>query len=94
MKRDFHVMNIPKLPVYTAEDGIERIKNFFGKLNEWKNIDELIPSKFKSSKKFKSTGKAGIFAGSLELVKEGNIKIKQNKLFDNLYIRENNEERK
>ena len=91
MTRDFQIMNIPKLPVFSTEDGIERIKNFFGKLKEWKNIDELIPSKFKSSKNFKNTGKAGIFSGSLELVKEGNIKIKQNKLFDNLYIRENNE---
>ena len=25
-------MNIPKLPVFTTEDGIKRIKEFFGKL--------------------------------------------------------------
>ena len=36
----------------------------------------------------KKTGKAGIFAGSLELVKEGNLTIKQNKLFDDVYIKE------
>ena len=94
MTKDFQVMNIPKLPVYTTEEGIERIKNFFGKLNDWKNIDDLIPSNFKSSKTFKRTGKAGIFAGSLELVKEGNIKIKQDKLFENLYIKETNDQRK
>ena len=94
MSRDFQVMNIPKLPVYTTEEGIERIRNFFGKLNDWKNIDDLIPSNFKSSKTFKRTGKAGIFAGSLELVKEGNIKIKQDKLFENLYIKETNDQRK
>ena len=40
-------------------------------------------------KKLKRTGKAGIFAGSLELVKEGNLKIKQEKLFDEIYIKEN-----
>ena len=89
MTRDFQVMNIPKLPVYTTEDGIERIRGFFGNLNEWKNIDELIPLKFKKDKTFKRTGMAGIFAGSLELVKEGNIKMKQKNLFDNLYIKEN-----
>jgi len=32
MTRDFHIMNIPKLPVFTTEDGIKRIKQFFGKL--------------------------------------------------------------
>ena len=43
----------------------------------------------KKVKKYKSTGKAGIFAGSLELVKEGNLKIKQKNLFDDIYIKEN-----
>ena len=66
-----------------------RIKNFFGELIDWKNLDDLIPKNFKLGKKFKKTGKAGIFAGSLELVKEGNLKIKQNKLFDDIYIRKN-----
>ena len=89
MTKDFQKINIPKLPVFTAEDGIKTIKDFFGKLIDWKNLDDLIPDKFKSGKKFKGTGKAGIFAGSLELVKEGNIKIKQDKLFDDIYIKEN-----
>ena len=89
MTRDFQRINIPKLPVFTSEDAIFVIKKFFGKLVKWKNIDELIPKNFKTSKILKRTGKAGIFAGSLELVKEGNITIKQNKYFDNIYIREN-----
>ena len=37
----------------------------------------------------KTTGKAGIFAGSLELVKEGNISIKQSNLFKDIFIKEN-----
>ena len=89
MTKDFQRINIPKLPVFTTEDGIQTIKNFFGKLINWKNLYDLIPNNFKSEKKFKRTGKAGIFAGSLELVKEGDLKIKQDKLFDNIYIKEN-----
>ena len=89
MTKDFHRINIPKLPVFTTEDGIKTIKNFFGKLSEWKNINDLIPLKFKSKLNSKKTGKAGIFAGSLELVKEGNIVIRQDKLYDKIYIREN-----
>ena len=54
-----------------------------------KNIDDLIPKTFITKKKYKKTGKAGIFAGSLELVKEGNIKIKQDTLFGDLFVREN-----
>merc|ERR1711966_576985 len=77
MTKDFQKMNIPRLPVFTAEDGIKTIKGFFGKLVKWRNLEELIPKNFKLEKGYKRTGKAGIFAGSLELVKEGNLKIKQ-----------------
>ena len=89
MSRDFKVMNIPKLPVFTTEEGINRIKEFFGKLDEWKNIDELLPKNFSESKNLKRSSKAGIFSGSLELAKEGNISIKQNNLFDDIYIKQN-----
>ena len=88
MTKDFQRMNIPKLPVFTTEDGIKRIREFFGKLIDWKNINDLIPQNFKDGKKYKKTGKAGIFAGSLELVKEGNLTIKQENLFDEIYVKE------
>ena len=88
MTKDFQRMSIPKLPVFTTEDGIKRIKEFFGKLIEWKNLNDLIPQSFKKGNKNKKTGKAGIFAGSLELVKEGNLSIKQENLFDEIYIKE------
>ena len=89
--RDFQKINIPKLPVFTTEDGIKTIREFFGKLIDWKKLDELIPSNFRNNLKYKSTGKAGIFAGSLELVKEGNLTIKQKNLFDDIYVKETND---
>ena len=91
MTKDFQIINIPKLPVFTTEDGIKTIKDYFGKLIDWKNLDELIPENFRKVSKYKRTGKAGIFAGSLELVKEGNLKMKQNNLFDDIYIKEVND---
>ena len=89
MTKNFQKMNIPKLAVFTTEEGIKRIKEFFGKLYDWKNINELVPLYFASSKNLKRTGKAGILSGTLELVKEGNISIKQKKLFDDIFIKEN-----
>ena len=89
MKKDFQRINIPKLPVLSTEDGINRIRDFFGKLIDWKNLQELVPKKFSSTKNLKRTGTAGIFAGSLELAKEGEILIKQNKLFEDIFIKEN-----
>ena len=87
--KDFQKINIPKLPVFTMEEGIKRIKELKNQLKDWIKLNDLIPHIFKNNKKMKKTGKAGIFAGSLELVKEGNIKIKQEKMFGEIYIRNN-----
>ena len=88
MTKDFQTMNIPRLPVLTTEEGIKTIKNLFGSLKDWKNIHDIIPKDFFSSSSLKKTGLSGIFAGSLELAKEGNISIKQNNLFEDIYIKE------
>ena len=88
MTKDFQKINIPRLPVFTMEEGIKRIKDFIGKLEDWKKIDELVPISFTKSIKLKKSGMAGLFAGALELVKEENISIKQSKLFDTLYIKQ------
>ena len=88
MKKDFQKINIPKLPVLTSEDGIKRIKEYFGKLLEWKKLNDLLPDSFSKEKNQRRSGIAGLFAGSLELTKEGNLSIKQKKLFDDIYIKE------
>ena len=87
--KDFQKINIPKLPVFTTEDGITRIKEFIGKLDDWKNLNDLLPINFSTSKNLKKSGQAGILAGSLELAKEGIVSIKQNNLFEDIYIKEN-----
>ena len=88
MTKDFQKMNISRLPVLTTEEGIKTIRDFLGKLSDWKKLDDLIPDNFRNNSKYKRTGKAGIFAGSLELVKEGNLRIKQEELFSDIYVRE------
>ena len=89
MTKDFQRINIPKLPVFSTEEGIKTIKDFFDQLIDWRKLDDFIPQNFKKNSKFRRTGKAGIFAGSLELVKEGNLKMKQSNLFGDIYIKEN-----
>ena len=88
MKKDFMRINIPRLPLLSTEEGIKRIRTFFGKLSDWKNLSELIPKEFNESRILKKSGLASIFSGSLELSKEGNIEIKQNTLFDSIFIRQ------
>tara|TARA_B100000886_G_scaffold211725_1_gene146642 strand:- start:778 stop:1512 length:735 start_codon:yes stop_codon:yes gene_type:complete len=86
MQKTFQNISIPKLPVFSTEEGIKQIKNNLDKINEWKNIFELIPEFYRTNK-MKRTGIAGIFAASLELTKEGLTKVSQNKIFKNLMIK-------
>ena len=85
-QKTFQNISIPKLPVLTTEEGIKQIKNNLDKIEEWRNIVELIPN-FYLKNKMKRTGIAGIFAASLELVKEGVVKVNQTKIFEKLMIK-------
>ena len=86
MQKSFQTINIPKLSVLTTEEGIKQIQSSLNLLEDWKNIDELIPN-FYSNKKMKKTGLAGIFAASLELTKEGIVKIAQKEIFEKVLIK-------
>ena len=90
MQKTFQNISIPKLPVFTTEEGIKHIKNNLDKMFDWRNIVELIP-KFYSENKMKRTGISGIFAASLELTKEGIVSISQDKNFEKLMIKRSDE---
>ena len=89
MNKSFQTIDIPKLPVLTTEEGINQIRNNLKKIDDWKNLIELIPN-FYISNKMKRTGIAGMLAASLELTKDGLIDIMQNKLFEKIMIRNKN----
>ncbi len=86
MLKTFQNISIPKLPVFTTEEGIKQIKNNLNEIQDWKNINELIPN-FYLKNKMKKSGIAGIFSAGLELTKEGIVKISQNKIFEKLMIK-------
>ena len=88
MQKTFQNISIPKLPVLTTEEGIKQIKNNLHKIIDWKHIIELIPN-FYLKNKMNKTGIAGIFSASLELTKEGVVKVSQDKMFDKLMIKKN-----
>ncbi len=60
MKKDFQRINIPILPVLTTEEGIKRIKEYFGKLIDWKKLNDLLPNNFSKKKKSKKIWHSGI----------------------------------
>jgi segregation and condensation protein A len=91
MQKAFQTVSIPKLPLLTTEEGISQIKQNLDKLNDWKNLFELIPQNVKKNEAMKKTGIAGIFAASLELSKQGIITIMQKKIFEELLVKKVNQ---
>ena len=90
MQKAFQTVNIPRLPVFTTEEGIKQIRNNFSKITEWKDIEDLIPENFFINRKLKKSGIAGIFSASLELTKQGAINIMQKKFFEKILIKKTN----
>ena len=50
-------------------------------------IQKALTKTFKTKKNLRRTGYAGSFVAGLELVREGDLIIKQNKLFDKIYLK-------
>ena len=90
IQKSFKVMNIPKLPVLTTEAGIKEIKENLHKLNDWTDFNKLIPEDILNNHKMKRSGLAGIFAATLELTKEGILKVMQEKSFEKILVKKNN----
>ena len=51
MQKFFQKINIPKLPVFSTEEGIKQINSKLDLIKEWTNINELIPKYYIKDKK-------------------------------------------
>ena len=86
-RQNFSSIDIKRLKTYTMEEAIKKITSMFEKLKDWCDILDLIPQTFKIKKNLRRTGYASSFVAGLELVKEGDLLIKQKKLFDKIYLK-------
>ena len=79
-------LTISSSELYSVEQAITRLKGIFGSIKEWTNFMNLIP-KFSSNKLINKSSITSNFVASLELAKDGFIEVKQDKLFEQMYIR-------
>tara|TARA_B110000014_G_C19998034_1_gene517144 strand:+ start:209 stop:946 length:738 start_codon:yes stop_codon:yes gene_type:complete len=72
--------------LHTVESAIDRLKNIFGNTTDWLEISNLLPSLSKNVLMNKSA-LSSTFVASLELVKNGIILVRQNKLFGPILLK-------
>ena len=82
-------ITIPESQLYSVEDAINNLKSLVKSSDGWQNLLEFIPKNIKNKLQLKSA-LASHFVASLELVKEGDISIRQDNFNDKILISSNN----
>ena len=78
-------ITVAETKFYSVEDAINRLKSFVKTSNGWINLLEFIPKNIKDKLEIKSA-LASHFVASLELVKEGDISLRQDNFNDKILI--------
>ncbi len=82
-------ITIPESKLYSVEDAINSLKSLIKSSDGWQNLLEFIPKNINNKLELKSA-LASHFVASLELVKEGDISIRQDNFNDKILISSNN----
>ena len=80
---------IAETKLYSVEDAINRLKKLLKTSDGWLNLLDFIPKNIKDKLEIKSS-LASHFVASLELVKEGDISLKQDNFNDKILITSKN----
>ena len=81
-------LEIAPTEFYSVDDALERLGRLLGKMPDWSDLQEFLPEEFKNILIFRSA-MASTLAASLEMVKSGQIEIRQDGAFSPIYIRSN-----
>ena len=91
LKRNTNVGNltIVSSELLSVNNAINRIKDMFGKLNEWINFFKIIPD-LGNNRTINKSFISSNFVATLELTKNGLLDLKQEETFSNIYIKTKN----
>ena len=76
--------------IYSMEDAYQRLSGMLGAMPEWESLARFLPSS-DGDPLLSRSAVATTFAASLELVREGRIRIRQLEPFGPIYVRRNEE---
>ncbi|WP_424927473.1 segregation and condensation protein A [Amaricoccus tamworthensis] len=91
-REDFQPLHLTRKPVYTMEQALERMRGLVGDAMDWVQLSEWLPPEWCTDGKKRRNATAANFAASLELVKEGRLRIRQDGTFQPIFLRRCDEE--
>ncbi|MEM6565421.1 MAG: ScpA family protein [Pseudomonadota bacterium] len=84
---DFRPFVMDRDAVYTLEQALDRMRSLIGYAGEWTDISSYLPEGWDLDPARRRSATAATFAASLELVKEGQLEIRQADTFAPIELR-------
>ena len=80
--------SIPSTRLYSLEESVTRLRNLLGIMPSWSVLQRFLPEHISSEQKMQlRSAVASTFAASLELVKNGELELRQDQTFSPIYMR-------
>ncbi len=90
-RNDNNVYRVEPFKLMSMEEALERLVHMLGRIPSWQSLFTLLPTGFETSLVARSA-LASMLSATLEMAKQGNIHIKQEELFGDVYIKAVKEE--
>ena len=84
--QDAGPLHIEAFEIYTVEDALQRLRKLLGPIPDWQNLFTFLPSGLQDPLLYRSAV-AATFAASLEMAREGQVKLQQAKVFAPIFVK-------
>ncbi len=84
-------LHIPPTELYSVDDAIHRLRGLLGHMPNWRVLSSFLPAELEGTLLWRSA-LATTFAASLELCREGELRIRQDGAFGPIYLASAREE--
>jgi segregation and condensation protein A len=86
-KDDFRPFVMDREKVFTMEQALDRMRGLIGFAGDWADLNSYLPEGWETDPVKRRSATAATFAASLEMVKAGQIELRQSELFAPIQIR-------
>ncbi len=80
------ILHIEPFEIYTVDDALHRLRGLLGSSKDWQDLWRFLPENLDDGLIARSAI-ASTFAASLELAREGKLRIRQDRLFGPIHLR-------
>jgi len=80
------ILQIEAWDLHSVDDALERLNQIIGRLPDWQTLMDFLPGELKDGLAYRSAI-ASTFVASLEMAREGKLKLRQDDLFGPIFLR-------